>query len=89
MKEEVEEFKKPSLSRGLYTILFLVIGRGVSIVVCFVAIFQFVYSFIYSKPSDRVLEFTKSLSEFAKEIVLFVSFNTEEKPWPMSEWPKA
>jgi hypothetical protein len=53
------------------------------------AIFQFIYSFIYSKPNDKVLEFTKSLSEFAKEIVLFVSFNSEEKPWPMGEWPKA
>ena len=86
---KVEEFKKPSLARALYTILFLVIGRGVSIIVCFVAIFQFVYSFIYSKPNDKVLEFTKSLSEFAKEIVIFVSFNSEKKPWPMAEWPKS
>ncbi len=89
MKKKVEEFKKPSLARGLYTLLFLVIGRGISILVCMVAIFQFVYSLIYSKPNDKVLEFTKSLSEFTKEIVVFVSFNSEEKPWPMGDWPKA
>ena len=82
------ENKKPSLSRALYIILFLVIGRFVSIAVCFISIFQFIYAWIFSKPNQNVLEFTSSLSEFAKEIVAYVSFNTEDKPWPIGEWPK-
>ncbi len=82
------ENKKPSLSRLLYMVLFLVIGRFISIIVFFVAIFQFIYAWIFNKPNEKVLEFTNSLSEFAKEIISYVSLNTEDKPWPIGDWPK-
>ena len=31
--------------------------------------------------------FTNSLSELAREIIVYVGFNTEEKPWPFDKWP--
>ncbi len=85
----METSQKPSLVRLVYMILFSLIGRFVSIIVFFAAIFQFVYAWIYDAPNEKVLTFTKSLSEFAKEIIAYVAFNTEEKPWPIGEWPKA
>ncbi len=87
MKTE-KESQKLSISRVLYTILFLIIGRFVAIVVFLTSIFQIIHSWIYSQPNKKVLEFTNSLSEFAKQIVSFVGFNTEEKPWPFGEWVK-
>ncbi len=87
-KEDVKESNKPSLMRALYIVLFLIVGRFVSMIVCFVAIFQFIYSLMFDKPNEKVLEFTKSLSEFAKEIIGYVSFNTQKKPWPIGDWPK-
>jgi len=80
--------QKPTLSRALYMILFSIIGRFVSIIVFFAAIFQFMYTWIYEKPNEKVLDFTAPLSEFAKEIIAYIAFNSEEKPWPMGEWPK-
>jgi len=84
----MENSQKPSLVRLMYMILFSIIGRFVSLIVFFAAIFQFIYAWIYSKPNEKVLEFTQGLSEFAKQIIVYVAFNTEEKPWPIGEWPK-
>ena len=80
--------QKPSLVRLVYMILFSIIGRFVSFIVFFAAIFQFIYAWIYSEPNGKVLEFTHDLSEFAKQIIAYVAFNTENKPWPIGEWPK-
>ncbi len=84
----MEDSKKPGFSRLIYTVLFLLIGRITSIVIFAASIFQFIYSLIFSKPNDKVLEFTSSLSEFVKQIVSYVSFNSENKPWPIDNWPK-
>ncbi|MCH9812687.1 MAG: DUF4389 domain-containing protein [Epsilonproteobacteria bacterium] len=84
----MQDSQKPSLVRLVYMILFSIIGRFVSVVVFFAAIFQFVYAWIYDAPNEKVLKFTGELAEFAKEIVSYIGFNTEEKPWPLGEWPK-
>ena len=86
----MEKSKKPGLPRLVYTILFLIVGRLVSIVVCFAAIIQFIYSFVFAEPNKKILDFTSSLAEFAKQIVSYVGQNSEKKPWPLGEeWPKA
>jgi len=82
-------FQKPKLIRLAYMLLFLLIGRFVSIIVFFAAIFQFVYSYFLDRPNKEALKFTDSLSNYAKEIIAYVAMNREEKPWPMGEWPKA
>ena len=81
--------QKPSLIRALYMIIFLIISRFVAIAIWFIAIFQFIYALIFGKPNEDVLRFTKSLSEYIKEIVSYVSFNTDQQPWPLGGvWPK-
>ncbi len=87
--EEIKEDQRPSLKRALFMILFLIISRFIAIAIWFIAIFQFIYALIFGKPNENVLEFTKSLSEYIKQIVAYVSFNTESAPWPLGGiWPK-
>lgn len=81
-------FQKPKLIRLVYMILFSIIGRFVAAIVFFAAIFQFVYSYFLDKNNVQVLKFTASLSNYAKEIISYVALNSEEKPWPIGEWPK-
>ena len=88
----MEEFKtngreKPGLSRALYTILFLIIIRLISMVLFVIAITQYIYSWLTGEPNDKILYFTEGLAEYSKELVSYVGFNTDEKPWPVGEWP--
>ncbi|MDQ1325147.1 MAG: hypothetical protein QG564_271 [Campylobacterota bacterium] len=78
---------KPSFERVLYTILYLILVRFISMVLFVITITQFIYSWIGSEPNKQLLQFTGNLSEYAKELVLYISFNSDEKPWPSGEWP--
>ena len=87
-KQETQNPKQPLLSRFFYMILFLIIGHFISTVVFFTTVFQFIYTWIFGKAHERVLKFTSNLSLYAKEIIDYLTFNSEEKPWPMGEWEK-
>ena len=87
--EEVEtnERAKPGLSRALYTILYLIIGRFISMVLFVIAITQYIYSWLTGEPNEKILHFTEDLAQYTKQLVSYVGFNTEEKPWPVGDWP--
>jgi hypothetical protein len=87
--EEIEtnEREKPGLARALYILLYLIIGRFVSMVLFVIAITQYIYSWLTGEPNDKILYFTEGLAEYTKQLVSYVGFNTDEKPWPLGDWP--
>ena len=87
--EEIEtnERGKPGLARALYILLYLIIGRFVSMVLFVIAITQYIYSWLTGEPNDKILYFTEGLAEYTKQLVSYVGFNTDEKPWPFGDWP--
>ena len=87
--EEVEtvEREKPGVGRALYIILYLIIIRLISMVLFVIAITQYIYSWLTGEPNDKIMYFTEGLGEYSKQLVSYVGFNTDEKPWPFGEWP--
>jgi len=85
---ETKEREK-GVSRALYTILYLIIGRFISMVLFVIAITQFIYIWFTGEPNDKILHFSERMAEYAKQLVAYVSFNTDEKPWPVGDWPDA
>lgn len=83
----MEEVKKASGERLLYTIFFAIIAKIISLIVCVVVIVQFLYSWIGGSPNKKLLSFSASLSEYVKQLITYISFNSDEKPWPIGEWP--
>ena len=76
------------LIRGAYMVLFLVLARLVSVLVAVTAVFQFLCALTVRKPNGNARRFGRSLSSYLAEIVLFLSYNGEGKPWPFSPWPR-
>jgi hypothetical protein len=87
--EEIEtnEREKPGIARALYILLYLIIGRFISVILFVVAITQYIYTWLAGEPNEKILEFTDGLSEYAKQLVSYVGFNSDEKPWPFGDWP--
>lgn len=87
--EEIEtnEREKPGLVRALYILLYLIIGRFISMVLFVIAITQYIYYWLTGEPNEKILHFTEGLSEYAKQLVSYVGFNSDEKPWPFGDWP--
>jgi hypothetical protein len=87
--EEIEtnEREKPGIARALYILLYLIIGRFISMVLFVIAITQYIYTWLTGEPNEKILQFTDGLSEYAKQLVSYVGFNSDEKPWPFGDWP--
>ena len=74
---------------GLYMLLFALIYNIAEMLVAAVASFQFVASLFTGKTNEHLMTFGQRLSIFIYQIIQFLTFNSEEKPYPFSPWPQA
>jgi hypothetical protein len=86
LKENVRQ--QDSWLRLLFIIIYAVVLWATSIVLGLVVIFQFLSVLLTRKPQGNLLEFGGSLSEFVRQIVAYLTFNSEDKPFPFGDWPK-
>jgi len=86
-KEEVKTLGKANFERVMYIILYLIIERFISLILFVIAITQLIYAWASGEPNDRLLGFNQSLAEYMKQLVEYLGFNTDKKPWPMGDWP--
>lgn len=77
------------LIRALFMVLFVIIYYVAEWLVVAVAVFQFVVVLITGKQNGNLTAFGDGLSRFVYQIARFLTFNTEDKPFPFSEWPGA
>ncbi len=73
--------------RGLFMLLFVAIYNVTAILIGAVAILQFAWKLIGGETNPRLLSFGEDLSRFFYQILRFLTFNTEEKPFPFADWP--
>lgn len=73
--------------RGVFMILFGILYSLAGTVLFVVAVLQFILVLLGSAPNTRLLTFGRSLGSYVQQIVNFQTFNTEEKPFPFSDWP--
>jgi hypothetical protein len=68
-------------------ILILLFVLGV-IVGCFAVVFQFFWVLFTGETKRELVTVGRQLAEYFKEIVLYLSFNTDERPFPFDrDWP--
>jgi len=73
--------------RLLYMILFLFILKVMIVITFFSAIIQFVYRLINKKSEESLLKLGGNLGEYLRQVVEFLLYKTETKPFPFSDWP--
>ncbi|UCH74278.1 MAG: DUF4389 domain-containing protein [Rhodospirillales bacterium] len=74
-------------TRGFFMLLFLVILWLARLLLIVVAVFQFGAQLITRRPVGRLLPFGRSLAIYLQEIALFLTYNSEYKPFPFASWP--
>ncbi len=73
--------------RGLFMLL-MILACHISWTVAFiVTVIQFVMMLLAGKPNDRLAAFGGNLARYLQQIVCFLTFATETKPFPFSDWP--
>lgn len=73
--------------RILFMLLFAFIYSIAEIVVTAVVVLQILFRLFTGQPNDRLLAFGRQVSDYIYQILMFLTFNAEEKPFPFSNWP--
>ena len=72
----------------LVFMIVLGIAYGVAEIVAFaVVVFQFLSSLFTGRHNERLARFGRNLGRYFQQITLFMTFATEEKPFPFGQWP--
>ena len=74
-------------TRALYMVLFFVAYLIAEFIITVLAIFQFFTILITRKANEPLLKLGNNLSQYVYEIFRFLTFNSEEHPFPFGAWP--
>nr|WP_324259222.1 DUF4389 domain-containing protein [Cellvibrio fontiphilus] len=75
--------------RLIFMLLFAAILQLASIVMWALVIIQFCFSLITGEDNQHLRRFGYSLSTYIYEVLKFLSYSSEEKPFPFADWPMA
>lgn len=81
--------KRQTWLRGLYMVLFILAFHVAEFVLGAVVLLQFLFTLFTGNTNLRLLQFGQNLSEYVYQILRFLTFNTEDMPFPFSDWPQA
>lgn len=78
--------KKETWKRGAYMVLFTVIYGITEVIVGMIIVLQFLFVLIGGEENPRLKSFGWELSRYIYAMLQFLTFNTEEKPYPFARW---
>ncbi|MDH5230438.1 MAG: DUF4389 domain-containing protein [Gammaproteobacteria bacterium] len=74
--------------RGLYMLLFIFIYAIAEVVLGAVVFIQFGFTIFTNKTNQALKDFGAQLSVFIYDIFRYLTYNTEDKPFPFKSWPE-
>ena len=74
--------------RGLLMVVMALAFQLASTLLGMLAVVQFVLTLVSEKPNARLSTFGRCLGHYLRQIAEFVSFATEDVPFPFSDWPE-
>lgn len=73
--------------RLLYMILFAILYKVAEFVMWVVVLFQAIVNLVTGHSNERALQFGKQLTIYVYGLWAYLTYNTEKKPFPFSDWP--
>jgi len=89
MEDEMKErlTSRDLWTRALYMVLFVIAYSVAEIVLTLLVVFQFFAILFTGNANTSLLKLGHNLSAYIYQILQFETFNTEQKPFPFSDWP--
>ncbi|MFT4797056.1 MAG: hypothetical protein ACJAXW_001649 [Candidatus Azotimanducaceae bacterium] len=73
--------------RGLHMLLMAVAYNVVEAMIALIAVFQFFSALLTGSVNEPLLKFAKNGSIYIQEVLEFLTFNSEIRPFPFTSWP--
>ena len=87
MTDTAETTKRSIWLRGLLMMVMAMAFQLTATLLGLIAVVQFVLTLASDGPNRRLSAFGHSLGLYLRQIADFVSFATEDVPFPFSDWP--
>jgi hypothetical protein len=84
----LDDARRETLLRGLLIILFAIIYSIAELVVGAVVLLQFGFVLITGERNAKLLELGARTSTYIYQILQYVTFNADTRPFPFSDWPE-
>ena len=90
MDDTVKENLKDSSTwmRLLYMLIFIIIFNIGELLVGALVTFQVLVKLFTGETNERLREFGQQLSQYLYRILQFLTFNSEDKPFPFDDWER-
>ncbi|TBU91310.1 DUF4389 domain-containing protein [Stutzerimonas kirkiae] len=75
------------LLRGFWLLIFFFVWQLAELVLLAVVLAQLVLRLAQGSINQGLQAFGDSLSQYLAQIGRYATFNSERKPWPLSDWP--
>ncbi len=73
--------------RLVYMILFLIVYSVSETIVVLTTVVAFIFCLVGKPVPPRILYVGRSFARFIEEVIVFLTFNSEQRPFPFSPWP--
>ncbi len=84
-----QSFRRETWFRLLFVLLFVLILGVAKVVLVIVIAIQFGFVLSTAERNQKLLEFSARLNQYIYQIIQFMTFNAEQKPFPFADWPPA
>ena len=74
-------------TRLLYMLLFILLLAAGRLIIARLVVGQFLLVLITGSDNEQLRNFGQGLAKWVYQTLMFLTFNTEEKPFPFDEWP--
>ncbi len=74
--------------RALWMLLYALLWQVVAPLLMLTVALQVVYRLFRGRPHATLAWFGAGLGGFLAQIARFASFQSEDKPWPVADWPQ-
>jgi len=75
--------------RLVFMLLFAAVLQVASIVMWLLVIVQFIFSLMTGEDNPNLRKFGYSLSVYIFDMLKFLTYASEEKPFPFADWPQS
>jgi len=93
MEEDTVKTQAATTTRGkwlriVFMVLFGVVYTIVEMVILAIAVFQALSTLFTNEQNARLLPLGDSLSTYVCQIMRYLTYNSEELPFPFQDWPE-
>ena len=75
--------------RGAFILLFAFLLFVARVVTAAVVVIQFLFTVFSGQANDNLREFGQSLAQYIYQVLRFMTYNSDTKPFPFNPWPTA